>query len=412
MNKLNEICILYNASSVYVTCYFKEFFKWIGVSYVGCELPMDLETFLRFEKNQFAVVLDIGGILENNERANISQLSKERKIRTVSLLEKKPVELLRFFWREVKNVYLDEAQNELMQELITIYEANHLVSYLYDYTMLLASQFGEDISESLYNVLKETIGELESVILKYSQRQEAGVQYAVYAKFNCQKILDELLYDQGEALEYRVESYLSEIMEIYRYDPTFFKVEYLKAKVTDFDSLYRPLGKTYLEACIQGCQSDVCKSYQYYALEKWLEADGQPSQAEKIYRLAFKKNPVNVKAIFKLAIYELNRGELELAEMLLKQLSKRWQLETELSQVLPRDLEYAYKVNRLLGENEKLSKKHIEAADLILGCIRAIGKENGMIPNKFIEQLYPNSKMRVEICRAMLQRLDPRCTMN
>lgn len=415
MGKLQGICFVYDINSTYLNCYFKEFFKWIGVSYAGCFYRIDFDVFAGFRKYQFDEVVDVGGVLDQTERDRVSELSKQRMVRTISGdLGQPPVELLRNLLAELGNDSFEKQKDPLMDRLLTIYDQFDMVNLLYDYTLLLSQRLGEGNCRNIYDILNGVLTEVNQAVLKYymiKDRDPVKLAYAMYAKCHCEKMIDELLYAQNKALKFDVVAYIRDVNKIYEFDPEYFKAEYLKADVVKLDSLYRPLGKTFLNFCVKSCPVDVCKSFYYYGLAKWLETDNQPIEAEKMFQMAYKKNPTNVKAIFKLAVYKLNKSEIELAKILLKRIAERWDIEGQKKQIPPRDLEYAYKANRLLAEIDKLSFHYAETAEQILKFIRSVKDTESGVSGNIMETLYPNETFRKDICEAMLQRLDAKCLL-
>lgn len=414
MRKLQGICLVYDINSTYLNCYFKEFFKWIGISYVGCFCRADVDSFVRSQKSQLDEVIDLGKVLSLSEKDRMSELLKQGTIRNVlGDSGRPPIELLRNLLAKFENDYFGSRGKSLMDALLDIYDECGLVCFLYDYTLLLSQKLNGDGCQKVYKALTDALYRLDEIFDKYhtvcSGQDFHMLAHVLYAKYHCQKMIDELLFTQNKVLEFDTATYINEVNKIYDYDRDFLKAEYLKAGVVKLDSLYRPLGKTILNFCVKNSPADVCKSIYYYELAKWLETDNQPMEAEKMFQMSYKKNPTNVKAIFKLAVYKLNKAEIEPAKILLKRIAERWNLDEQEKQIPPRDLEYAYKANMLLAEIDKMSVHYAETAERILGFIRLVRDTESGEDKNIIEALYPDEHFRREICEAMLQRLDAKC---
>ncbi len=414
MNRLRGICIVYDLKDSYTDCYFKEFFKWIGVSYAECLYDADMSVFTEPGRGKFDVIVAIGDTLIATEAEKIAEVSGAKLIHQDSNNQCSDHERLKSFLNELSATTLSNEASTLLKELADIYKEYKLVSYLYAYTQVLFQKMDKVCSQNTYKILKHALSAVETflndrVSVYRNHKPNDFIANILYAKYNCQSIINEMLNIQNKSLEYNTEDYLNSINEIYDYDPDFFKVEFLKSKVAELDSMYWLYGKTYLESCIEECPIDLCKSFHYYGLAKWLERDEQLYASGKAYRIAYQKNPTNIKAIFKLAVDRLKKKENETAEILLKQIANMWDVSTRIKEISPRDLEYAYKVRMLLFEIDKTAIHYAEESDQILKFIQE-SKEGEMgDDNSFIEKLYPDKEFRREICDAMLQRLKAQC---
>lgn len=416
MNNFRSVCIVYQKADAYPACFLKEYFKWIGLSYVDELYNAETGIFQDPEKCMFDIIVNINGVLPENEEKRLKEILPANFIELHISISDDLKEKLMILLTQILITFSDLAvgKRNLLTDLAEIYNKYHMVSALYEYTFVLLEKMPVEICERFCEKYLSALQDVTDVLNLY-RKENSGCtlkEYALYAKYNCQKSINELLLIQGKAPRYNVEEFLDNCNEIYAFDEKMYKVDYLKAKVAEQDCRYNALPRFFLEYCIEQCPVDICRSFQYYTMGKWREKNKQPYEAAKAYRLSYHNYPSNIKALFKLAVEKKEMNNPELAMLFLQQIMDIWTDEDNIGFMPPREIEYAFKTRLMMSElaDPQLRGSYIDQAKKYSEFIRRLLDQPEMAePSCFIYRLYPEQDERNAICSAMLIRTDLRC---
>ncbi len=280
-----------------------------------------------------------------------------------------------------------------------------MVDLLYDYTSILYQKMMSIFPYNANQRLENVLGELDESI---DFKETPGTEYALYAKYLCQKMINDNLHDQECMERYKIGDLLNEIDNIYTFDKGFYKADYLKSIVANQSTMYNTQPRFLYENCIRRCNVNVCKSNFYYSLGKWNEKHKRPVEALKAFRDSYRLDPNNVKAIFKLAIERKRNKEYEYAKNFLQEILDTCPDFVELGNMPLQDIEFWYKSIMLFsllidshfkGEWEEDAQKFLNFVD---------PKQNiTEIPNKyFIKRMYYDDEYIKAVLDAMRCRVD------
>lgn len=414
MRGLRSICFIYRKENAYDACYLKEFFKWIGFSYLDC---LNVESGLLSkhpEKAMFDVIVNINSGMSEEDEMELAKTLSSHFIDLSVVGSMKDDQILDTLLRKIIDELSLNERSELLLRLANIYEKHRLVSVLYEYSSVLLEKLGEEEYEDAYRRFEAALHNLETVLRENRMgdpKEDTFLEYVLYAKYFCQRNLNTLLRMQGRMLDYNVDEYMEKVNEIYSYDESFFKVEYLKAKAAQQDCQYNAFFAFFMERCIEQCPVDICRSYYYYSLAKWSETNRQHIEASKAYRLSYYNNPTNIKAIFKIAVENREIGKQELAVQFFEEIINIWRDQDEMGMMPPREIEYTYKVRMLISKAKDIHLKgnYIDSAEKYLQFIRKLKDPKNVQEHYFIKRLYGTQERIEKMCNAMLGRLDQQC---
>lgn len=420
MKGFRSICFIHDKKNSYTACYLKEYFKWIGLSFVDYVYNEENNIFDEPEDCKFDIIVNIDHAMPNLEIEKVEKAISPRFIELQTTEAESEGELLKKLLENITRQFLKGERCKALIQLADIYNRNHLVEGLYEYTFVLLERLYDDMKELYYqkfeNVYEEVLKILEKCDQKCENCQENRfIEYALYAKYNCQRCMNAILLLQKKIVRFEVEQYLDEVSEIYEYDSDYYNVEYLKAQVAQQDWQFKAFSKFYIIHCIERCQVNVCKSYHYYSLGKWKDKNMQFCEAEENYRLAYYHNKSNIKAIFKIAVEKNNMNEEELSKVFLNKILNLWSDEDNKDYIPLRDIEYAYKARMLLSDIEEKQFQDFDRnnAEKYSEYVQNIRMEDDNISGKsFIKRMYPEKAVRNSICDAMMQRVYFACSVS
>ena len=346
MENFRTVYILHKKTEYYSALVVKEFWKWIGFSYITYEIS-DLTKDVLYtidDLKNVDMIININNAVLQEDLKEFIGIENEDKLMSIqsnnmyngilgqfeSILRKKT------------------SESELMLELLKIYQNVHLEAVLYDYTTVLFPYFGEDERKRISDKFHSALFQLENIQINYGSLPDKSdatsyIEYYLYAKFFCQRKINELCKMEARKLEYDLENYLENIDSIYLYDKKFFKVEYLKAKVASLSLQKSPFARFYYERCLDRNEISICSSFFYYDLGKWLQGNQLSIEADKAYKLAYMRNTDNIKAVYKLALIAKEQGDLSIMQMFLEKITEQWKDEKNRKNIALMDLEYIYK---------------------------------------------------------------------
>jgi hypothetical protein len=415
MEGFRSICIIYNKSDSYNAYYLKEFFKWIGLSYVECLYNPEKNIFQNPERCAFDIFININNAMPENKEIELASSIKTKFIELNIDNSINNIKLLKQLLDTIEKQFLVGKSCQLLKRIADIYEKYHLVSIFYEYTFILLEKMGIDEYDSVYNKINLALQEIEAILQNcntecYNGNNSTFREYVLYAKYHCQRSINELSLMKGVALEFDVKEYLNNIGEIYEYDEKFFKVEFLKAKVAEQDCSYSPTARFFLEYCVERCPVDVCKSYHYYGLAKWKEKKRQHFEASEAYRLSYYYDQRNIKTIFKIAVEKIQMNNPELAILFLQQIIDIWKDDDDFEQMPLKEIECAYKARMLMADlkSPQFQSRYKELAQRYVQFIKSLKKCKNISDNSFLKRMYSSSEQLEKICDAMLSRMDLR----
>ena len=415
MKGFRNICFIHSQNDSYEVCYLKQFFKWIGFSYLtytpgSVGIGMDI---LRKPENQgFDIVVSLNQVAQRKD-PTIADVFGNKFLDLDVLNGQSEEELLEQLIDKIGGAVLGEYSQNLLKQLANIYTTNRLVVGLYEYTIILMETVGESLFEKVRKSMQDAISQLEDLLGQVQQENGNGnsmIEYLLYAKFSCQRRINELWQIKRWMPEYPISKMLEDLEEIYQYDRGFYRVEFLKAKVAEQGLMYNVYAKSYYHKGINACEVELCRSYLFYQLGKWLDNNKQIYTSGQAYYRAYECNPTNIKAIFKLVVDAMQKKRKGLERQYLKLLIENWEATKEMKSNLPlMELEYAYKAYMLLDDLDRTSmqdKRYYSEAEEILKFTRELYLKEDK--NYFIRRLYEEEDIK-GICTAIASRMDINC---
>ncbi len=369
---------------------------------------------LRKPENQgFDVIVDLNQVAQRKDSSIVSSFGG--RFVTLDVAEgQREEDLLEQLIEEIKNIILKDYNIEALYELAQIYINNQMVKVLYEYTVILMESMGDTFFSNVRQSVQEALRQVNTVLENMGKPDLADrysmMEYVLYAKYSCQRKINELYKMRKWVFEYPVPKMLEDLEEIYKYDKGFYRVEFLKAKVAEQSLMRNAYAKMFYHNAINECEVDLCRSYLFYQLGKWLDNNKQIYTAGQAFYRAFECNPVNMKAIFKLAVDARRKKAGNLERKYLGLLIEKWESSEEHKGFLPlMELEYAYKTYMLLDELERRDmqdKRFYSKGKEVLAYTKNLGSEAG--ENYFIKRLYNKEEIK-GISIAIACRMDIKC---
>lgn len=421
MRHFRTVCILNKKEDTFYGYYLREFFKWIGLSYFDYCYDGTEENYIlkKPEDNNFDifVLLNYEDDLIMNSIKNTIRDSYVYAINTKDYLTEEDIllDLFSKFYVDIfhRNDWLNG--NSLFDKMINIYENDHMVGMLYQYTFTLLGKKDWPITEQLYSKYMKILKKLENIYETLTP-DTPGIEYCFYAILHSRAKINELCDGLKRLPRFDIEKNVKAADQLYKYDKDFFRAEYLKAKFLLKDEVYRPFARTHIEQCIEKCPVKSCKSYHYYCLGKYLEENSKKILAIKNYQCSYRKNNKNIKALFKLAQerYQANdyvgawdwfeeiKYSLDIHEDGISKSSRE--------DIALMDLEYIFKCYMLLGSMADYSSRR-ECYKQARQIVEYLKNVNAIISGKrgFIYKMYVEhtdiENFCEEICEASVIRL-------
>lgn len=431
VHNLRNIVIIHPRKENVLATYFREFVKWIGFSYFDftCNGEMEINNILVNQEQMFDIYLMIGNGSRDwdNDKAIKIQVESEEIWKDGSL-RKEP---LRFMWEKVyteKHIE-DDGFKQTISELIEIYCDQNLLNKLYsdkinickaDCEPELRMEHKKKIMDQ-YSKWLETIKKLKSYKESMNKTENSGEEYLKYAMLFCCRKMNEICRMIKKATPYDTSELISLADEIYTIDEEFYIVEELKAKIARTDSMYQLHVSFFNERCVNFCKIDLCNSFNYYRIGKYYETNGYQERATKEYKKSYQQNPLNFRALFKMAVSKINKKDFETARLYLKKILQIFQLETEpkeqsnLKQIIenlkPLELEYTVKCYFLLGQIELENYENpVSAVHYFQKIIKVQDSIGEAVKGKgwklhFVEEMYPEEEEKWFIYSCLKSRL-------
>ena len=385
----------------------------ISLSYTDFLYNEGTNIFNAPAKCNFDIIVNMNSVMPEEREQGLSKVLSSKFISLEIVAGTQELKMLKELLEKVMEQFAHNENCQLLLKLADIYDQCHMVNILYAYTFVLLEKMDKTADEGFNSRCHKALDAVENEIgnCQKSSCSSSGrcfIEYALFAKYECQRKINELCLLRGRSLEFDVEDYLENIDEIYEVDADFYKVEYLKARVAEQDSRYSVYAKFFLENCIKECKVDVCRSYHYYGLAKWKERNRQPYEAEQYYRLSWEKDPAYIKAVFKLAVENAKSGRRNLAENFLQNIIAMWTDQDDKGLMAPMEIEYAYKVRRWMYILEK-DLSWCTRAESFLEFVCSLKKMENVKDYYFMKRMYSEQKELGRICDAMSNRINVKC---
>lgn len=430
MQSIKEVCIAHTKKDYAKAIYFRDFCKWIGISFFDFtynEQNPSLNQNIFEGKNHFDLLIDINGTGEKiNGLETIAEIYVKTTVRVEDIRE---AAKLKEVWGEVlgksdlpmenmKSLFhllIDEySEHDIMRKILN---NRHVVYMRADIEDKAASR--KELLEEL-NEWKNTVAFLKGKRSDYSETPESGIQYLDYAiGYSCRKA-NEICRCLKMSGEYDTLELIQQLNYAYSYATDFYMLKCLRSKIAALDTEYEALVISDVKSCAEECTVDSCESFHLYRLGKEYEQIGKREYAVGIFTEAYSKCKLNFRALFKVAADKVRKMDYQAAEYCLCDLlailqiydkEKKLFSENEILNLPPLELEYAVKCYMMLGNTEKAMGNEYNA-DVYYR--KVVDVSNEIECNSFINEIYQKEEAKhvIEFLRkrlsyqAITERLD------
>ena len=427
MQGLEEIAIIHSIDDYQAALSLKEFLKLNGFSYFTYaynEIYDELNDLLKESNNHFDLIVysnDVSGKFQEkfghltnyNINVNIAQETLWKIIRTNQNKKRQILDsvVLKNIWSQIlttvyadRNVDINESM-KLIGHIIDVYCEYDLLRKLLNnteswFTQIRTEQGAEAYQNSLLDLKKEwkeALNILEHPPQTVALREKiVGEEHFDYAVLYCKRKINEICNLLNQSIEYDSWTLLTEADKMHtKYEDDFYMAENIIAQTAIKSSEYKSLSILAIRNCTQKCHVPACNSFHFYRMGKLYEKANKNVQAEQSYEDAYRLNPLNFRALYKIAVDSLNgkyseaaRRELEnILKILHVSLQKNLNSQRIIEKLPALELEYICKCLILLFEIESQKENcNYEYCDY---CIKQVEYIEGMIKkNKFICSMY------------------------
>lgn len=403
---IGEACIIHSVHDYVFAMFFKEFMKWIGISFFDFTYHADdTELNQKIKDNHFDFIFYINDKNNNlkNEYTDLTDVYVDictdkyyKSIWTAadsdndSLMLNKSI-LTDAFDQVIRKIFNgNEETRRIFDSLAEIYCSENVLHKMLDNKYALSFAYGESITiKHFLEELAVECREWDRIISKLEMKKKdvetiTGLENYVYALVYSKRKSAEISKILRWKTPYQVDNLLKELDSIYMYIPNFYMGESLKAKVASMDPSSQVMSVFYMKNCTDVCPTDACDSFHYYRMGKFYELLDRKEYAWKIYLKAYRKNPLNFRALFKVAVSKMNIEKYDEAESYFKLILKILQIcddsgelnEDNLKYLPVLEMEYACKCFLILEsleyrkkENKNLAQVYYEKVDRIRALI-------------------------------------------
>lgn len=384
MRGLEEIAIIHSADDYPVGLFLKENLKLNGFSYFMYaynELDDKKNDILAKSDNQFDLILYVNdqndkwqnrfGHLSNHS-VNVQMSNGQIWNKIGKLNDNK----LKEIWADIlEEVFANEqdiyARIDIMWKIADIYCKYDLFRKLLNNTESWFRQVRNETSEEIYEkslmqqkeIWNEALKELEQYsVLPDSNDEIKGVEHLCYAILYCKRKINDICDLLGREFEYDSWDLLSESEAVLKRCKTdFYMIENIIAKNARRSWEYKGLALLSMKSCTLNCEVPACNSFHFYRLGKLYEKSEKVLQAQSAYEEAYQLNPLNFRALYKIAVdsfsrkyYDIARNEFEGILDLLQISVGNYNAIANVIKKLPAlELEYVCKCYFFLSEIEK-----------------------------------------------------------
>ena len=375
---IGEACIIHSIHDYVFAMFFKEFMKWIGISFFDFTYhDTDVQLNKELKKSRLDFILYIND-KDNTWKKQYNDLARvhvdidmkrysddiwcaEGTDESGSVLN---ASILKDAFREVIKKNFDESSKIQMifNYLAEVYCEHNVLHKMLDNKYRLSLAYSETFTLAMFlEELEAQSNSWDKIIVALEDKEEnfgkvTGFENYIYALVYSKRKSAELADILRWKTPYHVDVLLENLDSIYSFSRNFYMGESLKAKVASMDPNFLAMSVFCMENCIEVCPSDACNSFHYYRMGKHYELLGRNEDAWVIYQKAYEKNRLNFRALFKLAVNKITTKKYEEAEEYLKMILRILQLQSadgewkeENLRYLPvLELEYACKCFLLL----------------------------------------------------------------
>lgn len=444
MQGLEEIAIIHSIDDYQAALSLKEFLKLNGFSYFTYaynEIYDELNDLLKESNNHFDLIVyinDVSGKFQKrfghltNYNINVNIAQEQLWKRSIRNGNKKwqilDSDVLKNIWSQIlttvyadRNVDINESM-KLIGHIINVYCKYDLLRKLLNnteswFTQIRIEQGVEAYQNSLLDLKKEWKEALN--ILEHPPQTVAvrgkivGEEHFDYAVLYCKRKINEICNLLNQSIEYDSWTLLTEADKMHtKYEDDFYMAENIIAQTAIKSSEYKSLSILAIRNCTQKCHVPACNSFHFYRMGKLYEKANKNVQAELSYEDAYRLNPLNFRALYKIAMDSLNEKYSEAArkefESILRMLHIPLQDNKAMENIVKKfpalELEYICKCCVLLADIEL----HVEKPDYgyynyCLSMMDVVVKN--VKANQFICEMYWDHPDYVE-------HLEKRLTMN
>lgn len=415
MNGFRSICFVHTVEDSYVTCYLKQFFKWTGfiyLEYIPGSMGSSIDFLRKQENRNFDIMVSLNHSLQEHNGADIADYYGDRFYALDFQPQVQAENVMDQLMVQMKNTLLKDYDTYVFEKLYAMYQEFDMANILYEYTIILLNGTDDVFFAALDDKYEKILYEMEQFEISHriAAQDSCMWEYFLFAKYFCQRKANELCIFKDWILYYPIDELLENLNEIYHYDDGFYRVEYLKAKAAEQSLMHRVYAKGFYFKGLEKSNIEVCKSYLFYQLGKWMEKNRQAYEASIAYARSYKTNPSNLKAVFKLAVNAKKTKDYHAEKRYLALIVKNWELFNDKKQMLPlMELEYAYKsymlMDQLVGKDVP-DKKFYNIGKEILEFTKTMGDKAK--EDYFIYQLYTSDE-RTKISYAIALRMHINC---
>ena len=135
----------------YRAYYIKEFFKWIGLSYVAVVNKPGRNIFANEEYYKFDVIVNYNDAIDKDQCQKIEERTKNALVSVDDKDGKSEKKLLEFLINEIIGNKFDGNRmlKGLFMALSKIYDVYDMINLLYEYTFILLSGLQENICDDI-----------------------------------------------------------------------------------------------------------------------------------------------------------------------------------------------------------------------------------------------------------------------
>lgn len=438
MFKMNEACIVHSVHDYVFSMFLEKFMEWIGISCfnftyhdndakLNNELKKNYFDFVLYIndkdnnwKNQYESISDVHVDINTNDYNNsiwcsVNHDTDEKKLNQTILIKA---------FENVINKAFSDSENiraifNFLAELFCKHNVLHKMLDSYNkYTLLSYDEspkgFFKDVID-LSHGWDKIITEMESH--KNNFESLTGLENYTYA----------LVYSEWKSMEtygilrwntpYNVDTLLKELDSIYTYSMNFYMGESLKAKIMFLDWTHQVSTVFCMKNCIDACHTDACSSIYYYQMGTFYELLGRAEDAIFSYKDAYKKNPLNFRALFKITTFYINSEKFDEAEKDLKLILRILQIydtdskfnEDNLKYLPVLEMEYICKcliILDLIGKDNGSGKHFYQKACKIRDLVKQSNYLKDMYGNNYKDRMVTlESYLLNDVLKEKLQNL-------
>lgn len=308
MKGLHSACIVNGQTRSAMMTSIQGFFKWVGISYFLIE-NQGKDAIKESVLQENAANLDIIVVLDGRGVSIYDAPQFKKVVDIDETLNKNVFEVIRRIYQYVMDVQSDA----VFEKLLSVYEQRNLTAELSNIKYSI-HVYSDDIMQD-YKVQEELWKEVVKELEEFEKENlTKNCEYLKHAIIYSKRKINELCNFRSFARIYDTEELLEEARQIWTYDADFSEVEVLQSKIALSDTEYYLLSILYLTEGKEKCKIPFIRSFYCYRIGKRQEELGRIESSKLLYEEAWNLNHFNFRALFKLAVYYINRKEYEKAD--------------------------------------------------------------------------------------------------